>query len=1584
MLQLWNEFQLIVGDQATRPLVDESIGGKIHLSEQCKKTLKKISRRAVGANRVSADQVVRDSELKRERIADGSKSKTAKRRKEAGRKKNNEVVILRKDSPFKADKTTIRDYGQDVSIKESTSNELYVDTKSLHAVNNEGIVYTPSELSKKSSVATGTKYETASSYISDRVEYHSATITYQLDVSKPVRESKRSLDRDLATENVVGHVPDHSANMIKIGRSPSQEIYAKDKPPWQSNLKRKRGQPQSLDNSKSLDLSEASEVNENIFGVSLKKTPNSKSLDFSEASEVNENIFGVSLKKTPIRIEGQQMPTNNEGATFSTLGSTDSPWSVTLKKVEGGQGSSILSPQCGVTMQNTSPWNVKLKPVAVPKKHHEINSQPENKYQKIDLQITDRDADVAPDSNPSRRIQNKIEYSSAEDIGENGEGGNEEVNDRVLATLSQMTKAPTELFSLKPGDIVDLSNLPPEITSSKSKTHVLPITHNEECERKVIVIAGESILIAKKREDDISCNSANVIWYKHFHQITSFNMKTTSGATGVEITSIDSPPYSLFFEDPSLYMTLVQTFLNFKNGVEDDSLQYFARDNTKRNSGARQLESEVGTSSSKSTERKSVLVTFDENDWKIITKFRDMLRRGTPENAVRYRLDNNYTDISEKVRDAIFDASRRIETPNNDDSTKVESESSFQIPSVLDPEKSNGNTVTANTAAIGRIKDRDSSDVQKNEEIESVAIGIGGIAAAAAAAAAALKKKEKGADTSANPLGMGGIAAAIAAAALKNNLGNSRNLFEDNAPAISTKGQSLPAELNKNDKGIPLKDDPKFEKYFKMLKMQLPIGAVKQRMAMDGLDPNILDLDHNKSLESQQNLKKREAEQESGIPLKDDPKFEKYFKMLKMHMPIGAVKQRMAMDGLDPNILDLDHNKSLESQQKPKTKTVTTKPLEKNKRRHTRLHWTAIEDVKDTSLWAERSDIKIRFDESEINKCFQEEVGEKGKHRITENNKKKSDVKFIDIGRAQNGAIILAGMKRLTLKEIVAAIDHVDNNVGLSVDEVESINEYIPKAEEVKLLTEYRCQMGKTEDELKSELCEYEKFIFEMTKIKQQKEKAGALLFKLQFSQRKAELESNIALLSNACDELEKSDKFKDILKLVLEFGNRLNTAGQARKGKVSGITLESINKLSETKGLGDGKGTTVLEFIVKNILEQNEELGEFREDIPSVLNADKLIWSSVQTAFKEFEREIENQFAIKDCTSLEEFKSRENLAILKNKSKEELKNDESVLSILQRSMQAAEDKFNHLTSDYFGERGKKVPNEWFKNICKFSKDFYSAKGKISAQIARKIKATAKKKKKSLDVAVSVPRKQLFTTPKTSERVSLDPLQSIRNRNSNGITAKKVSETISNMVQTPNVSRCDLTSVFHRIFPETHAALGPAIKLPNSGKGALTNTVIAQVLENNTDTSAAMDLSSASNMWTPTISNEFPPGPEGTALPKPERGASINTTTPQNKLTQVIGDNLTSVDQPSISSILASTVPNDSLPGSENNEHTSNTVTEAIELVDDNLSCRGGDDDLSYSSLKGEDDDISFASHSSQRRSLAIIPDSITVTETEL
>ena len=60
------------------------------------------------------------------------------------------------------------------------------------------------------------------------------------------------------------------------------------------------------------------------------------------------------------------------------------------------------------------------------------------------------------------------------------------------------------------------------------------------------------------------------------------------------------------------------------------------------------------------------------------------------------------------------------------------------------------------------------------------------------------------------------------------------------------------------------------------------MGAVKNAMQRDELDPTIMDLDHHKSVASQRKSKEEEEEEEDGPPLKEDPKYQKYFKMLKM------------------------------------------------------------------------------------------------------------------------------------------------------------------------------------------------------------------------------------------------------------------------------------------------------------------------------------------------------------------------------------------------------------------------------------------------------------------------------------------------------------------------------------------------------------------------------------------------------------------------------------------------------------------------------------------------------------------------------
>eukprot|EP00978_Attheya_sp_CCMP212_P035606 scaffold155757_cov33-Attheya_sp.AAC.1 len=131
-------------------------------------------------------------------------------------------------------------------------------------------------------------------------------------------------------------------------------------------------------------------------------------------------------------------------------------------------------------------------------------------------------------------------------------------------------------------------------------------------------------------------------------------------------------------------------------------------------------------------------------------------------------------------------------------------------------------------------------------------------------------------------------------------------------PEKSIKSQTK-GEEEEEDTGPPLKEDPEYEKYFKMLKMGLPIGAVKNAVVRDGKDPGIMDLDPEKSIKSQtKGGGDDEPIEDTGVPLKEDPDYKKFFSMLKMGLPVGAVQNALTRDGKDPAIMDMDPEKSLE------------------------------------------------------------------------------------------------------------------------------------------------------------------------------------------------------------------------------------------------------------------------------------------------------------------------------------------------------------------------------------------------------------------------------------------------------------------------------------------------------------------------------------------------------------------------------------------------------------------------------------------------------------------------------------------------
>jgi hypothetical protein len=237
----------------------------------------------------------------------------------------------------------------------------------------------------------------------------------------------------------------------------------------------------------------------------------------------------------------------------------------------------------------------------------------------------------------------------------------------------------------------------------------------------------------------------------------------------------------------------------------------------------------------------------------------------------------------------------------------------------------------------------------------------------------------------------------------------------DLEPNKSIKSQ-LGGGSEEKDTGPPLKEDPEYAKYFKMLTMGLPKGAVKNAISRDGKDPVIMDLDPAKSLKSQLGGVSAE-EKDTGIPLKDDPEYKKYFKMLGMGLPADAVKNAIERDGKNPVVLDLDPNKSVTFQMKKKGGANKT-PVKKKKRvRRKKIYWNPVDPgkLKEDSMWSiMRGSIimdKLNYDVKEFEDLFTESADPADQKKKPEKKAAKKSIQVIDGKRSMNGGIILARLK---------------------------------------------------------------------------------------------------------------------------------------------------------------------------------------------------------------------------------------------------------------------------------------------------------------------------------------------------------------------------------------------------------------------------------------------------------------------------------------------------------------------------------------------------------------------------------------------
>jgi len=258
------------------------------------------------------------------------------------------------------------------------------------------------------------------------------------------------------------------------------------------------------------------------------------------------------------------------------------------------------------------------------------------------------------------------------------------------------------------------------------------------------------------------------------------------------------------------------------------------------------------------------------------------------------------------------------------------------------------------------------------------------------------------------------------------------------------------------------------DKYAKMLKVGLPLPAVRQAMERDGVDPRVLD---------------GKAPSKTSLP-------GKYSKMLKVGLPVAAVKQAMQRDGVDPSVLEdvasTDAQMSL-----PSRDAVPKDPY-----RRFRLHWETHGNIRSNTLWAmlKRDQpwlAEVKVDEEELASLFQAERNPTLASDPTKKKDIEKSVRVIDPKRANNGGIILARIK-LSHRDIARAINSYDET-ELTLEQIRGIIPLVPTKEEKQALQHHIDSGGQP---LRSEC---EKFMIEIMAVPDAKGKLEAMLFVKKF-----------------------------------------------------------------------------------------------------------------------------------------------------------------------------------------------------------------------------------------------------------------------------------------------------------------------------------------------------------------------------------------------------------------------------------------------------------------------------------------------------
>ncbi|KAF7648127.1 hypothetical protein LDENG_00161540 [Lucifuga dentata] len=208
--------------------------------------------------------------------------------------------------------------------------------------------------------------------------------------------------------------------------------------------------------------------------------------------------------------------------------------------------------------------------------------------------------------------------------------------------------------------------------------------------------------------------------------------------------------------------------------------------------------------------------------------------------------------------------------------------------------------------------------------------------------------------------------------------------------------------------------------------------------------------------------------------------------------------------------------------------------------------------------------------------------------------KKVKELSVIDGRRAQNCNILLSRLK-LTNEEIRHAILTMDEQEDLPKDMLEQLLKFIPDKSDTELLEEHKHELER--------MAKPDRFLYEMSRINHYQQRLQSLYFKKKFAERVSEVKPKIRALAQASREVVDSASLRQILEVVLAFGNYMN---KGQRGNAFGFKVSSLNKIADTKSSID-KNVTLLHYMIGVLEEKYVLVTAFKDELQNVPEAAKI-----------------------------------------------------------------------------------------------------------------------------------------------------------------------------------------------------------------------------------------------------------------------------------------------------------------------------------------------------------------------------------------